>query len=37
MYFIGAGFAAIWIYCFIKGRQLDRAKAQYRSTTEETA
>ena len=26
MYFIGAGFVAIWIYCFVKGRQLDTAK-----------
>jgi hypothetical protein len=25
MYAIGAGFAAIWIFCFVKGRQLDRA------------
>lgn len=25
MYFIGAGFAALWTFCFIKGRQLDRA------------
>lgn len=29
MYFIGAGFAGIWIYCFIKGRQLDRAKTAH--------
>ncbi|UDF13079.1 DUF4233 domain-containing protein [Antiquaquibacter oligotrophicus] len=27
MYVIGAGFAAIWVFCFIKGRSLDRAKA----------
>lgn len=26
MYVIGAGFAAIWTFCFLKGRQLDRAK-----------
>lgn len=26
MFGIGAGFAAIWTFCFIKGRQLDRAK-----------
>lgn len=25
MYFIGAGFAAIWVFCFVKGRQLDAA------------
>ena len=29
MYFIGAGFAGLWTFCFIKGRQLDRAKAAY--------
>ena len=28
MFVIGAGFAAIWTYCFIKGRQLDQAKAR---------
>ena len=26
MYFIGTGFAAIWVYCFVKGRQIDIAK-----------
>jgi hypothetical protein len=35
MYFIAAGFVAIWIYCFIKGRQLDRARAA--TSPEETA
>ena len=29
MYFIGAIFAVIWIYCFITGRRLDRQKATY--------
>ncbi|MHC5795856.1 DUF4233 domain-containing protein [Lacisediminihabitans sp. FW035] len=29
MYFIGAIFAAIWIYCFVTGRRLDRQKAAY--------
>lgn len=29
MYFIGAIFAAIWIYCFVIGRRLDRRKAAY--------
>ena len=29
MYFIGAIFAFIWIYCFITGRRLDRQKAAY--------
>lgn len=27
MYFIGAGFAGIWIYCFVVGRRLDRRNA----------
>lgn len=37
MYFIAAGFVALWIFCFVKGRQLDRAQAAYLSThTEET-
>ncbi|WP_010203009.1 DUF4233 domain-containing protein [Salinibacterium sp. PAMC 21357] len=27
MFVVGAGFAAIWTYCFIKGRQIDTAKA----------
>jgi hypothetical protein len=26
MFGIGAAFVGIWIFCFIKGRQLDRAK-----------
>ncbi|MDQ1598138.1 MAG: hypothetical protein QOI70_1562 [Microbacteriaceae bacterium] len=29
MYFIGAVFCAIWIYCFLMGRKLDRQKAAY--------
>lgn len=29
MYFIGAIFAAIFIYCFVTGRRLDRRKAAY--------
>jgi hypothetical protein len=32
MWVIGLGFAAIWIFCFVKGRQLDRAKAEYLSS-----
>jgi hypothetical protein len=27
MYAIGAGFVAIWIYCFVTGRRLDRRAA----------
>jgi hypothetical protein len=26
MYFIGIGFTGIWVYCFVKGRQIDIAK-----------
>jgi hypothetical protein len=29
MYLIAAGFLAIWIYCFVKGRQIDRQKAAF--------
>ncbi len=28
MFFIAAGFVAIWVYCFIKGRQIDRQRSQ---------
>ncbi len=27
MYIIGAGFLALWIYCFVRGRSIDRARA----------
>jgi len=27
MYFIGAAFVGMWVFCFIKGRQIDHAKA----------
>ncbi|MDP3208452.1 MAG: DUF4233 domain-containing protein [Rhodoglobus sp.] len=38
MFFIAAGFVGIWIYCFIKGGQLDRAKAaHFTNRPEETA
>jgi cbb3-type cytochrome oxidase subunit 3 len=29
MFFIGAVFLGIWIYCFVTGRRLDAAKARY--------
>ena len=29
MYVIGAGFAAFWIWCFVRGRQIDRARREY--------
>jgi hypothetical protein len=29
MWFIGAVFLGIWIFCFVKGRQLDARKARY--------
>jgi hypothetical protein len=31
MYLIGAGFLALWAFCFVKGRALDEAKAAYLS------
>lgn len=27
MFIIGAGFLALWIYCFVRGRSIDRARA----------
>jgi hypothetical protein len=36
MFVVGAGFAAIWTYCFIKGRQIDAAKAQAMGSTTTT-
>lgn len=35
MYFIGAGFAGIWVFCFVKGRQLDAAKLTNRHLEQE--
>lgn len=32
MFVVGAGFAAIWVFCFVKGQQIDRAKAEILST-----
>lgn len=38
MFFVAAIFVGIWVFCFVKGRQLDRAKAAYLSSnnTKET-
>jgi hypothetical protein len=33
MFFIAAGFAAIWTYCLVKGGQLDVARSAYLSET----
>lgn len=32
MYLIGAGFLALWAFCFVKGRTLDAAKAEFLAT-----
>ena len=29
MYFVGALFVALWIYCFVRGRTIDRQKAEF--------
>jgi hypothetical protein len=29
MYLIGAGFTAFWIWCFVRGRQIDRKRREY--------
>lgn len=34
MFFIGAGFAAIWIYCFVTGVRLDRRNATLRAAAD---
>ncbi|QYH35886.1 DUF4233 domain-containing protein [Salinibacterium sp. M195] len=37
MFVVGAGFAAIWTYCFVKGRQIDAAKAHVLNSSTTTA
>ncbi|WP_394768383.1 DUF4233 domain-containing protein [Lacisediminihabitans sp.] len=37
MWFIGAVFAALWIYCAITGRRLDRRNALYRPAADRTS
>lgn len=32
MFLIGAGFLALWAFCFVKGRSLDEAKAAHLAT-----
>jgi len=29
MFVVGTGFVAIWVYCLVRGRQIDRNKAQF--------
>jgi hypothetical protein len=29
MYVIGAGFAALWVFCFVRGRAIDNQKAAF--------
>jgi len=36
MYVIGAGFLALWAFCFAKGRSLDAAKAAHIQSTKES-
>jgi len=31
MFLVGAGFAAMWIYCYVRGRQIDTQKAAWRA------
>lgn len=31
MYVIGAAFVAIWVYCFVKGRQIDIQRSQHQA------
>ncbi len=36
MYVIAAVFVAIWIYCFVTGRRIDRARAAFEADLKET-
>jgi len=36
MYVVGAGFAAFWIWCFVRGRQIDRKRREYQAAHPET-
>ncbi|MEO6532480.1 MAG: DUF4233 domain-containing protein [Pseudolysinimonas sp.] len=33
MYVVGAGFAAFWLWCLVRGRQIDRKRREYFETT----
>lgn len=37
MYVVGAGFAAFWIWCFVRGRQIDRTRREHLAAHPETA
>ncbi|MES1211978.1 MAG: DUF4233 domain-containing protein [Leifsonia sp.] len=37
MYLVGAGFAAFWIWCLVRGRQIDRKRAEYLAAHPEAA
>jgi Protein of unknown function (DUF4233) len=37
IYVVGAGFAAFWIWCFVRGRQIDRARREYLAAHPESA
>ncbi len=37
LYAIGLGFAGIWTYCFVRGRQLDRAREEFLAAHPELA
>jgi len=36
MYVVGAGFAAFWIWCFVRGRQIDRKRREFLAAHPET-
>jgi len=37
MYLVGAGFAAFWIWCFVRGRQIDRTRREYQAAHPDAA
>ncbi len=37
IYLVGAGFAAFWIWCFVRARQIDRGRREYLAAHPEAA
>ena len=37
MYVVGAGFAVFWIWCFVRGRQIDRTRREFLAAHPEAA
>lgn len=37
IYVVGAGFAAFWIWCFVRGRQIDRKRREHQAAHPQAA